>query len=255
MKVGKKDTAYVSKNSWKGRVLFNIQDKIFTRAKKIVVTNPSIGKEIMNMHHIPKEKIDVIYNSPDLDHFKEAGKKSFNSFTILYAGRVLESKNLQSVLLALKGTDGKLVVCGEGNPEFLKKLAARESLESQLQLLGRLSHQETLEYLQGADVLYVGLDDSPVLEYALPSKVFEYMAAGKPILSIGSPSGDLAELLNSTQAGIHTSKNSKDIQQALSELKQNKEKFSKNAREAAEKQFNTKIQLEKLSKVLDGVKA
>ena len=42
----------------------------------------------------------------------------------------------------------------------------------------------------------------PDIKGIIPGKLFEYLAAGNPILVVGNPTGDSARIVNETKAGV-----------------------------------------------------
>lgn len=63
-------------------------------------------------------------------------------------------------------------------------------------------HHRIPELLRSADGLCLLLSEAPGAERVVPAKLFEYLAAGKPILGI-CPAGETADLLNQSQPGAH----------------------------------------------------
>jgi hypothetical protein len=74
----------------------------------------------------------------------------------------------------------------------LKRL---ESLPCQLVLKDYMDHQAAIDLMCDSDGLCLLLADVPHAERVVPSKVFEYMAAKRRIISI-SPDGEVTRLLN-----------------------------------------------------------
>jgi hypothetical protein len=67
-----------------------------------------------------------------------------------------------------------------------------------------LDHHGAIKLMRSADGLCLLLSDLPGMERVVPAKMFEYMAAAKPILAIG-PRGEMWELLNQHPAAfLHT---------------------------------------------------
>jgi len=56
--------------------------------------------------------------------------------------------------------------------------------------------------IRGADLLLLVVDDVPVADRIMTGKIFEYLAAGKPILAISDPHSPAAELVVRTRSGI-----------------------------------------------------
>ena len=68
--------------------------------------------------------------------------------------------------------------------------------------LGYCSHLTATREQQTASVLLIPLRNAPEMRNILPGKVFEYMAARRPVLGFGQPDGIQARLLKETGAGI-----------------------------------------------------
>ena len=66
---------------------------------------------------------------------------------------------------------------------------------------GYLNHRATVREQLGASVLLLPLRNDPDYALILPGKLFEYLAAGHPVLGIGAPDGAMARVLADTGAG------------------------------------------------------
>jgi len=112
---------------------------------------------------------------------------------ILYAGNIGEGQGLHEILPelseSLKGR-ASFTVIGSGGK--LKEL--EESIKhTSITLLPPVNREQLIVEYNGADVLFLHLNDYPAFEKVLPSKIFEYAALGKPILA--GVSGYAAEFL------------------------------------------------------------
>lgn len=66
---------------------------------------------------------------------------------------------------------------------------------------GFISHKEALEYLRKANALLLLLSKERGKD-VIPSKTFEYMASGKPILALVPSSGEVAKIIQKTNTGL-----------------------------------------------------
>ena len=78
----------------------------------------------------------------------------------------------------------------------------REGLEPNLVLLGYCPHKQAVQEQRGASLLLLPLRDAPEMRAILPGKVFEYLAARRPVLGFGQTDGAQAALLEETGAGV-----------------------------------------------------
>ncbi len=69
-----------------------------------------------------------------------------------------------------------------------------------VELIPQVSHQKSIEYLLSSDflLLFIAKKNS---EIVIPAKLFEYLAAKKPILAIMPLHGEAADLIRNLQAG------------------------------------------------------
>ena len=80
---------------------------------------------------------------------------------------------------------------------------SRLKLDKQLTLPGYIAHDKVpLLMKQSAVLLLVINQNSPNARGILTGKIFEYLASGRPILAIGPTDGDLAKILNESEAGV-----------------------------------------------------
>ena len=67
--------------------------------------------------------------------------------------------------------------------------------------LGYLPHDETVREQRAADILLLPLRREPEYAKVLPGKIFEYLAARRPVLGIGQPDSAAATVLRDAGAG------------------------------------------------------
>ena len=79
----------------------------------------------------------------------------------------------------------------------------RLNLGNQLTLTGYVSHDKAAMLMKQSAVLLLVINrNSPNARGILTGKVFEYLASGRPILAIGPTDGDLAKILEESDAGV-----------------------------------------------------
>jgi glycosyltransferase involved in cell wall biosynthesis len=110
-----------------------------------------------------------------------------------------------------------LVVAGWSGPQW-RDLAGRHGVGDLVQVLGVLSHEETLRLERDASALLL-LDWHDPTQGVLTGKVFEYLSAPGPILAVGGAADSaLAQLLRRTGRGFHLGNDEGCIIAALEDL-------------------------------------
>ncbi len=126
------------------------------------------------------------------------------AFIVGYAGLTFAYRNLDLLIeafaqLAAGDRDAMLILAG-GRPqevEELQSLATKLHIpQEQILMTGQLPQERSAAYVQSADVLVI--PDTVTGMTASPLKLFEYMAAGKPIICKDMPA--LREIVDETAA-------------------------------------------------------
>lgn len=74
-------------------------------------------------------------------------------------------------------------------------------LKQNLKLISYLPHDEVVKSQLTSQLLYLPINNVPAAKGIITGKVFEYLQAKRPILAIAPTNGDLALILNETNAG------------------------------------------------------
>lgn len=85
--------------------------------------------------------------------------------------------------------------------EAVSKSVEDFGLNSYVNFVAYVAHKDVLKYQRTSQILLLAVNDVPSSKSVITGKVFEYLQSKRPILGIGPIDGDLAEILNETQAG------------------------------------------------------
>lgn len=142
-------------------------------------------------YDIPEFKSDIISNGVDTGLFRDYGMGTreefgFEGFIIGYVGVLREWIDLEPIFSVLKefGNEVKLVIVGkEGRFEENVELAKRYGVEKKVIFTGMVPYSEVPKYISAMDVCIMPFREGAISEMAVPLKLFEYMACGKPVIS------------------------------------------------------------------------
>jgi glycosyltransferase involved in cell wall biosynthesis len=227
--------------------------KIYTGANHIVALSPGMKESIVRTG-VPTEKVTVIPNASDLNLFRPdldgaAQRKRLglgDKFAAIYFGAMGLANGLEYVIEAARILTNR----GKNNIVFVLhgsggKRAELEKLAGQYELTNVIFSDLVPDKERLAQIV-AGCDGCLTIYRATkeqtwsPNKMFDALAAGKPIL-INVP-GWLGETIEKNNCGMCLDANRPEkLADALEELATNPElcrQMGKNARELAEREFD-----------------
>ena len=183
-----------------------LESKVLINSDLVVVTSARTKKEFQKITSVP---IEVISNGYDILEKIEPNLDA--QFSIAHIGSLLTNRNpelLWEILSELKDENKvfsknlliKLV--GAVSEDVLESLAAL-GLTENYKTLGYVSHQEAIQIQHDAQVLLLVEMDSPETKSIIPGKLFEYVAANRPILAIGPEGSDVEGIIKETNTGVY----------------------------------------------------
>ena len=193
------------------------------RADRISVTTDATTRELEATYGPGlASKTILIPNGVDVDvfHPSEPAGESDNRPVVIYTGNIGSAQDLDACVRAmarLSNDDAVLRLVGSGDvvPE-LKQLVEELSLGDRVEFTGLVSRETVPELLNEATVGIAPLKDTDALKYAMPTKVYEYMACALPTLVTG---GDHIEwFINESGGGLHVENDPDRIAEALDDL-------------------------------------
>jgi glycosyltransferase involved in cell wall biosynthesis len=142
--------------------------------------------------------------------------------------------------------DAKLLVTGHA-PQRVSQLAHTYGVQGNLILTGFLPYEEFPWYLGCSDLFVMPFPDKIYNIGRWPSKVNDYMSVGRPTVS--NPFGDVRGLFEKHKIGLLAQWDSEDFAQKIIFLLEHPDiaaELGKNARRAAETEYNWKELIRKL---------
>lgn len=182
----------------------DIEREVLQSADKVIVTSPRTKKEFSK---ITTQPITVITNGYDIAENQKIELN--NNFTVSHIGSLLSDRNpkiLWSALSAIVTTNKafrdcfRLSLSGRVSETVLESIAVY-GLEGYVQLEGYVSHQKAIQLQREANVLLLIEIDSQATKAIIPGKLFEYLAARRPILAIGPEDSDIQSIIENTSSG------------------------------------------------------
>ena len=120
---------------------------------------------------------------------------------VVYAGLLGMNQGLSTLVeAAALLPEADFVIAGDGPERAALAELARARGARNVELTGYLSRHELLGLYAQADVFVAHLRRHQVYEWAQPTKVWEYMAAGRPVIYAGE--GEMARIVSENDIGV-----------------------------------------------------
>ncbi len=208
-----------------------LEVKTLTKANCLIIVSKPLAKILKELHKT-HEDIFIIPNGFDPENVNP-GIPLTEKFSITYAGGLWNGKRDPGILFdAIKQLDleNKINMADfeinffGPDGDLLRETVEKYDVAEIVNINGLIPRDEVIEMEWRSQMLLLLMWDNPQEEGVFTGKIFEYLAAKRPIISIGYNGGVISELLAKTRAGISLN-GIKDIKEeifrAYSEFKSN----------------------------------
>ena len=236
------------------RLMHRLNRGLYKNASRIIV----VGRDMAELVERKTRGLDVpvtfIPNWAELETVSPAPRNENkllkelnlqNKFVLLYAGNMGPPNDIESIVgaaeLLKEDEDFHLIFLGAGVKKagLVKDISGRGL--SNITVLDPRPRSEQLDFLNGCDVALVSLVDK-MLGVSVPSRTYNILAAGKPILALTEPSSEVATIISEESVGWvvppgepeQLAETIKSIPESLDELAT----MGERARKAAEKKYS-----------------
>ena len=226
---------------------------LYGDSEHVVSVTPAFQKNLVE-RGVDPDKVEVVTNGIDPDSWDRVSKEAARAeldlpadqFIASYIGTHGMAHNLETLFEAAdrlrEEENVHFITAGDGAEfENLKRLRREKGLEN-VTMLGQVPRERAQFYLHASDASLVLLRDSDLFKTVIPSKIFEAMAAGNPVLL--GVDGEARSIVEEANAGIFVEpENAEELARATLDLKESPElrrELGQNGREAVRKRFDRK---------------
>ncbi len=200
------------------RALEKLELALYRRATRVLAFTNSFRDDLVR-RGIAADKIDVVYGGascdlpplgddvagtpPDAEIQQRYGLAG--RFVVGYIGTLGMAHGLENVLNTaelLRGEPITFLLVGAGAAKANLAASARSRDLDNVVFAPRQAKSEIARYWSVCDAALVHLRNAPVFSSVVPSKLFEALAMGKPILYAGPP-GEAAQIVTDCGAGLN----------------------------------------------------
>lgn len=217
---------------------------LYARANHLLVNSPAYRDYLINLG-IPASKISFIANGVDPDMFhvqKTVGglRQEYHlqdKYIVTYAGAMGMANNLEVVLEAATMLndlpDVHFLMVGDGKDRAKLQDLAKQMNVKNVTFTGSRPKSQMPEVLAESDVCLAVLRDIPMFRTTYPNKVFDYMAAARPVVL--AIDGVIRQVIEAADGGIPVPPgNPKAMADAVRTLFSNRPRSEEMGRQARE---------------------
>lgn len=213
------------------------EKSVISNSRIVLTTTPDLSRYVTKMG--AKKNTEVLNLGINFEIFKPLIKdknllKKFgftqNDKIVVFMGTLYSFSGLDNIIqnfdLLKKRVDNvKLLIVG-GGPSFknLKLLVKKKKLEKDVRITGFLPQNEIPKHISLAEICINPFLINQVTDSILPTKILEYFACSKPVLS--TPSKGTVELLSPEETGI-TYSSTENFLNSLIDLFYDESKYEK----------------------------
>jgi glycosyltransferase involved in cell wall biosynthesis len=242
-------------------LIYKILKKFFDKAYSKTDTCISIGRdmsEVLNKKIKGKSDIKLIPNWADVDEVHPIGKYNTelyhslfkqDKFIFQFAGNLGHVQGLDNILSAIELIDNPeihfLFIGGGAKYEIINEFSTSHK---NVTLIGFQDRTKQNDFLNACDVAIVTLSDG-MYGLGVPSKSYNIMSAGKPIIMIGDKRSEISRCVIDYNLGwVVEPDNPEALKICIEEIyekRENLKQIQDNSRQVAEKLFAKNVILEK----------
>ena len=188
----------------------SLETMCLEEADTVLATSPSMHEQLLDFD---QSKFKCITNGFDIDDFKgyEKSKTQEGRFVIYHAGLLNELRNPINLWKALGALGDenkefkaglKIHLAGTISQDVIDSIKQVQGLSEHLVIESYKAHNKVIEDYGRSDVLLLLINQSDNYKVNIPGKLFEYIASGVPVLSIGKEDADANVILKEGGFGL-----------------------------------------------------
>jgi len=190
------------------RLLSRYYERLFiNKVDHIIVSDGEFRARLMIKKNNCKIPIDYVMNCPPKTKIEESNKNLLRGelgiaegdILVVYIGALIPGRGINNIIRAIAHNDNiSLVLVGNYSELKLSALQKRYNLVNRIQSTGPYHYEELINVISGADIGLVLIENTCLsYYYSTPTKLFEFIAAGIPVVTSNFPAMERIVLDNS----------------------------------------------------------
>jgi len=231
-----------------------LETEVLQQADGVLTVSPGLADELSDR----AKQVSVLYNGFDESDFALEAKKS-STFDLSYIGNFKENQDVEALWKALKelleendSFNAAFRLCITGNITPRLDAYLNKEFPNHYKRKPFVQHMEAVKLMKEAGALLFIIPQAERNHLILTGKIFEYLASGTKMLSIGPKTGNAAEIVAScNQPAMLAYEDKEGIKQGLLKSFERWKKSEVNEISSDVEQFSRKGQTKALAEILN----
>ncbi|ARS91778.1 hypothetical protein B1756_09680 [Natrarchaeobaculum aegyptiacum] len=224
------DLGFIDDDGLAARLSRRYRELELRRADLLTVTSPGTTEQLREQYDF-ETPVSLVPNGVDTRRFRPAGDVAVDreasdrrrsththpevatsgsgasqaptEVDLIYTGNLGYAQDLETCIRALSHTERAVTlrIVGDGDRrDALEELAVEVGVDEQVEFTGLVDRETVPDLLTDARIGLAPLEDRESLSYAVPTKLYEYMACGLPVLATGR--GQIERHVDDSGAGV-----------------------------------------------------
>lgn len=191
---------------WANKKHHILEQMVFHNSDFLITISKTMRKEFIFMN---AQNVEVITNGYDTEDINREEEELDKKFSMAHIGTLVKSRNPEILWIVLSELlqekkdfekDIEIKLAGKVDCSVYETIN-KYGLTNYVKKTDYLSHKEAIKLQQQSQILLLLINKTNNAKGILTGKFFEYLSTKRPILIIGPPDGDAAEILSETNAG------------------------------------------------------
>ena len=179
-----------------------LEDSVLMNADVVTVVSNGLLEEFKDR----AKNVEVVYNGFDPADIPEIIPEKTEKFRLSYVGNFKPNQNIKAFWEAISelkseipefSTNFKVSLTGNLN-SGLFELIDKYDLKDIVETNSYVSHSDAVKLMVNSGMLLFIIPNTESNHLIITGKLFEYIASGSPILSVGPVNGNASEILNNS---------------------------------------------------------
>ncbi len=249
---------FISEGGLPERLSRRLQATILRTADRITVTTTVLGDRLADQYGVRDSKIVHLPNGVDTAEYEPEDADPDSDPTIVYTGNVGHAQDLEACVRAMSAVDSSdatLLIVGDGDKaDELKRLVEDDGLGDRVKFTGLVPRADIPGILNDAMIGVAPLKRMETLEYAVPTKAYEYMSCELPVVATGV--GEIESLIDESGGGVFVENDPEALAEVFDTLLEDEElrgSLGANGREHMIERYDRGVVASRLGRLLSEV--